>query len=447
MTARDTAIQGTAARERLATNAGLTGITSPNAPAAGAPAGLEMTRTQFLTGGRHHPNVERWRDLVSFFFGQVGYSDEVDYAMMVMWGESSGNPTAVGRTLQNPSGPTAAQGLFQHMSHLWGDRVAAASRFWSARGVTIGTDPQDPMTNVAVAAWLRAVGGWGHWVAAQEWYKPGAWGEDTFWDGYEYQNLKAAPNSRPPRGDGQIAGVQNGVQASSNGFIHPLAGVGEMVGVFGEARPNNWTHRGIDLTAAQGTPIVASAAGTVTFAGWRNDDAGFTVIVDHGNGWETRYLHIMAGGLKVKVGDQVGQGFHIANVGDTGAKSAHLHFETIYQGQHVDPMSTGVLGNVGAPSFMAGVGEPLSPRDRISNLMKAGLDAISRGVAGGDRVPLGSVGKEPTGEERESASDEVIADEDTEDDLPEVTDTASDSLKRVTTAATDTTVQRPGGVT
>lgn len=98
----------------------------------------------------------------------------------------------------------------------------------------------------------------------------------------------------------------------------------------------NRPHKGIDVTAPVGTPIVAPAAGRVTFAA---SDKGFglTVEIDHGNGIRTRFAHCSR--LAVKTGQQVTRGQLIAAVGSTGLSTApHLHYEIHVDGQPVDPL-------------------------------------------------------------------------------------------------------------
>jgi beta-lactamase regulating signal transducer with metallopeptidase domain len=98
-------------------------------------------------------------------------------------------------------------------------------------------------------------------------------------------------------------------------------------------------HRGIDLAASEGTPIVAAADGTVEVATTEYapaKSAGTVVIVDHGAGLKTLYAHL--GPLAVKPGDRVARGQVIARVGVTGlATGPHLHFEVWRSGAHVDP--------------------------------------------------------------------------------------------------------------
>ena len=94
-------------------------------------------------------------------------------------------------------------------------------------------------------------------------------------------------------------------------------------------------HQGIDIAADMGTPIVATADGVVTAAGW-NGGYGNMVDVDHGGGIVTRYGHASA--LAVTVGQQVRRGEIIAYVGSTGRSTGpHVHYEVRVDGQPVNP--------------------------------------------------------------------------------------------------------------
>jgi murein DD-endopeptidase MepM/ murein hydrolase activator NlpD len=96
-------------------------------------------------------------------------------------------------------------------------------------------------------------------------------------------------------------------------------------------------HRGQDFVAQCGTPVLAAASGTVTFAGWHQFGGGNRVVVDHGNGLETTYNHLSS--FDVKVGQTVTRGQVVALSGTTGASTGcHLHFEVQVNGEVVDPM-------------------------------------------------------------------------------------------------------------
>jgi len=94
-------------------------------------------------------------------------------------------------------------------------------------------------------------------------------------------------------------------------------------------------HAGLDFAARAGTPIASAAGGVVAFAGFKRD-FGWVVEIDHGNGLATRYAH--ASQLLVRTGEVVVPGDRIAMVGSSGRSTgAHLHFEVLRSGDHVDP--------------------------------------------------------------------------------------------------------------
>lgn len=94
-------------------------------------------------------------------------------------------------------------------------------------------------------------------------------------------------------------------------------------------------HKGIDIATRKGTPIIATADGTVTYVGTKGF-LGKTIIVDHGHGMVTRYSHIDKA-LK-KRGDKVKRGDIIARVGSTGRTTGpHLHYEVHLNGIQTNP--------------------------------------------------------------------------------------------------------------
>jgi murein DD-endopeptidase MepM/ murein hydrolase activator NlpD len=118
----------------------------------------------------------------------------------------------------------------------------------------------------------------------------------------------------------------------------PLAGdVGVVSSSFG-ARRGAGTHQGIDFRAPRGSKVVATADGVVAFAG-RSGDYGRMVVLDHGNGWETRYAHLHR--IKVEKGDRIRRGRTLGTVGHSGnAGGDHLHYEVRRDGVPIDPRAT-----------------------------------------------------------------------------------------------------------
>lgn len=105
--------------------------------------------------------------------------------------------------------------------------------------------------------------------------------------------------------------------------IHPIYGIAKM-------------HPGLDFTAPQGTPIYATGDGGITTAGG-GTGTGNHVIINHGYGYETKYLHMVR--AKVRNGQQVKRGEVIGWVGNTGASTGpHLHYEVHINGSPVDPV-------------------------------------------------------------------------------------------------------------
>ena len=100
-----------------------------------------------------------------------------------------------------------------------------------------------------------------------------------------------------------------------------------------DVRQHHW---GIDIAAPHGTPVVASAAGTVQYTG-KYAGYGSTVYIYHGAGWATIYAHLSA--IHVQPGQRVRQGAAIGAVGSEGRSTGpHLHFEMRYMNYPVDPL-------------------------------------------------------------------------------------------------------------
>jgi murein DD-endopeptidase MepM/ murein hydrolase activator NlpD len=94
-------------------------------------------------------------------------------------------------------------------------------------------------------------------------------------------------------------------------------------------------HTGLDFRGNTGDPVPATAAGTVTQAGW-SGGYGNMVEVTHGNGFATRYGHLSQ--IDVKVGQAIRLGQTVGKLGSTGRSTGpHLHYETRVDGEAVDP--------------------------------------------------------------------------------------------------------------
>ena len=96
-------------------------------------------------------------------------------------------------------------------------------------------------------------------------------------------------------------------------------------------------HPGIDLAGSYGTPIYATADGTVLRAGWNSGGYGNLVEIDHGRGITTRYGHMSA--ILVRAGDHVTRGQQVGRMGSTGRSTGtHLHYEVRIDGRAVNPI-------------------------------------------------------------------------------------------------------------
>ena len=108
-------------------------------------------------------------------------------------------------------------------------------------------------------------------------------------------------------------------------------------------------HTGLDMPGRAGTPILAAAVGTISFAG-RAGGYGQMVEIDHGNGLKTRYAHLSQ--ILVRPGDTVSLQQTIALMGSTGRSTGnHLHFEVRVNGRATDPR--GWFGSSAAPPAAA----------------------------------------------------------------------------------------------
>ncbi len=96
-------------------------------------------------------------------------------------------------------------------------------------------------------------------------------------------------------------------------------------------------HNGIDYAVPEGTRVFATADGTVSSLRGGRTNTGTTVIIDHGNGYQTRYHHLSR--ITVREGIRVKRGDIIALTGNSGLSLApHLHYEIHYRGEPVDPI-------------------------------------------------------------------------------------------------------------
>jgi len=122
-------------------------------------------------------------------------------------------------------------------------------------------------------------------------------------------------------------------------FILPVEG--KIVGEYGVKRIAGkeflWSHKGVDISVPEGTPVQAANSGEVILAEEGFYLHGKTVTIDHGQGITTIYLHLKS--IDVRKGDKVNKGQIIGKVGETGlATGPHLHWGLYVHGVPVDPL-------------------------------------------------------------------------------------------------------------
>lgn len=128
---------------------------------------------------------------------------------------------------------------------------------------------------------------------------------------------------------------------SSSGWVKPLKTI-NITSAFGmRLHPikKKWLmHEGVDMSAAEGTPIYAAKSGKVTTTSYQAGGAGYYVSINHGDGFASIYMHMTH--YIVKPGQYVSAGQVIGYVGSTGGSTGpHLHFGISYNGQYYNPMN------------------------------------------------------------------------------------------------------------
>lgn len=123
------------------------------------------------------------------------------------------------------------------------------------------------------------------------------------------------------------------VPNASGMFIKPIAGGGGIL-----SQRFHKGHDAIDIRDSSSPDIIASAGGKVILAGWKTGGCGYGVIIDHGNGYKTKYCHMAS--YYVQVGNTVVQGQRIGKMGSTGRSTGiHLHFSIYYKDVAQNPLN------------------------------------------------------------------------------------------------------------
>ena len=140
-----------------------------------------------------------------------------------------------------------------------------------------------------------------------------------------YPSDDTTPSGQAPSSSGWVCPVPYYTLTSPFGMrIHPIHGTRKM-------------HNGVDMAAAQGTPIYAAKSGKVTTTSFQAGGAGYYVSINHGDGFSSIYMHMTH--YIVSPGQYVNAGQVIGYVGSTGGSTGpHLHFGISYKGKYVNPM-------------------------------------------------------------------------------------------------------------
>ena len=140
-----------------------------------------------------------------------------------------------------------------------------------------------------------------------------------------YPSDDTTPSGQAPSSSGWVCPVPYYTLTSPFGMrIHPIHGTRKM-------------HNGVDMAAAQGTPIYAAKSGKVTTSSFQAGGAGYYVSINHGDGFSSIYMHMTH--YIVSPGQYVNAGQVIGYVGSTGGSTGpHLHFGISYKGKYVNPM-------------------------------------------------------------------------------------------------------------
>ena len=164
--------------------------------------------------------------------------------------------------------------------------------------------------------------------------------DEEFWATYVPPTTTAPPTTKPTATTKPSGGGQSGEETVTGGitWLKPTT-YSRVSSPFGwRVHPvyGDWRfHNGIDLSAEQGTPIIATRSGVVTVATW-HDASGYYVYVNHQDGFISKYLHMTH--YIVDPGDYVEAGDIIGYVGSTGTSTGpHLHFTIEYKGEYVNP--------------------------------------------------------------------------------------------------------------
>lgn len=172
--------------------------------------------------------------------------------------------------------------------------------------------------------------------------------EPRSWDVQHVKGLLPETVTPPPEllariaREGKMLNEARAADSDEEAFLKPFVwpADGPISGIYGSQRILNGEprqpHMGLDIAAPEGAPVRAAAAGRVAVAESDLFYTGGTVLIDHGHGLSSIYVHLKS--LAVKPGAMVAQGEEIGAVGKTGrASGAHLHFGVSWFDERLDP--------------------------------------------------------------------------------------------------------------
>lgn len=148
------------------------------------------------------------------------------------------------------------------------------------------------------------------------------------------------PDATPLPGPEQSTGLTTSGVTPTTRTVTPAPASGSLVWPVPAGSISQYYHAGhlaLDIAAPYGSQVAAAQAGTVSWAGWRNNGGGYVISINHGNGMSTVYNHL--GSIWVSPGQYVGAGQGIGGVGCTGiCTGPHVHFEVIVNGVIDNPL-------------------------------------------------------------------------------------------------------------
>jgi murein DD-endopeptidase MepM/ murein hydrolase activator NlpD len=157
--------------------------------------------------------------------------------------------------------------------------------------------------------------------------EPAAQEINAVWDDTDIQRSPAKDDEERPWLPGHFIWPMEGALITSYGF--------EYAPTFADYR----FHSGIDIAAVPGALVAAAAPGKVVEAG-KSLWLGYQITIDHGQRWVSRYHHLES--IKVRPEETVQAGQALGSIGQPGTyeekEGAHVHFEILYEGVHIDPL-------------------------------------------------------------------------------------------------------------